>query len=349
MQKIIFVVDDSATNLAMAKAALEHDDYLAITIDSAEKMFKALAKVHPDLILLDIDMPEMSGFDAIKLLKESEEHKDIPVMFLTAMQDTDAEARGIELGAVDFVVKPFSEPVLLKRIQNHLHIDELIHQRTELLTERTAQLLKLQNSVVFTLADVVENRDHNTGGHIERTTEYCNILMHAMKTSGVYDDVLNGWDIDLVASSSRLHDLGKITVPDHVLNKPDRLTEEEFEIIKTHPQNGSKIIKHMIERAGGEDFLHHANAFASAHQEKWDGSGYPLGLKGTDIPLEGRIMAVVDVYDALTSERPYKKALSDDAAVEIITKDTGSHFEPAIVQVFLDNFNKIKQARLHYS
>ena len=268
MQKTIFVVDDSITNLAMAKDALEHDDYLVITLDSADKMFKALGKVRPDLILLDISMPEMDGFCAISLLKSNELHKDIPIIFLTAMLETEIEAKGIELGAVDFVVKPFSEPVLLNRIKNHLQIDEMIRQRTQELTQRTSQLERLQNSVVFTLADVVENRDKNTGGHIERTTDYCRILMQSMLDANVYADDLRAWNLDLVASSSRLHDLGKVSISDAILNKPDKLTDDEFEVIKTHPQAGARIIEHMITRTGDADFLHHAKLFASYHQEK---------------------------------------------------------------------------------
>jgi len=346
MQKTIVVVDDSFTNLVTAKSALESGDYLVITLDSAEKLFKALHKIHPDLILLDIDMPEMDGFEVIKVLKSSDLYRDIPVFFLSAMQDSEIEAMGIELGAVDFVVKPFSEPVLLNRIKNHIQIDELIHKRTEELIERTEQLERLQNSVIFTLADAVENRDHNTGGHIERTTEYCKILMSAMLDAGVYAEELRSWNLEMVASSSRLHDLGKICIPDHILNKPGKLTDEEFEIIKTHPQSGSRMIEHMIERNGGADFLHYAQRFASYHQEKWDGTGYPWGLKETEIPLEGRIMAVVDVYDALTAERPYKKAFSDEKAAAIIEEESGTHFEPEIVAVFLENIGKIKQARV---
>jgi len=347
MQKVIFVVDDSIINLAVAKGALEYDGYLVVTLDSADKMFKALGRVRPDLILLDINMPEMDGFSAISLLKSSDIYKDIPVIFLTAMLETEIEAKGIELGAVDFVVKPFSEPVLLNRIKNHLRIDEMIRKRTEELTQRTAQLERLQNSVVFTLADIVENRDKNTGGHIARTTDYCKILMQAMLDANVYADDLRSWNLDLVASSSRLHDLGKISIPDSILNKPDKLTDEEFVVIKTHPQAGARIIEHMISRTGDADFLHHAKQFAAYHQEKWDGSGYPWGLKNLNIPLEGRIMAVVDVYDALTSERPYKKAFSDEKAVKIIENDSGTHFEPAIAGVFVDNIHKIKQNRIN--
>ncbi|MDR0441779.1 MAG: response regulator, partial [Treponema sp.] len=209
MQKTIFVVDDSATNLSVAENALEKQ-YQVITLSSAVKMFTALEKVKPDLILLDIEMPEMDGFEAMKRLKSGDSYSEIPVIFLTSLSDSANEAHGIELGAVDFIIKPFSEPVLLNRIKNHLHIDELIRERTEQLREKTAQLQRLQNGLVFTLADIVENRDANTGGHIDRTTVYVKILIDAMMANGVYADDIRGWNLESVVSSARLHDIGKI-------------------------------------------------------------------------------------------------------------------------------------------
>ncbi|MCL2834960.1 MAG: response regulator [Treponema sp.] len=295
MKKTIFVVDDNSTNLAVAEEALE-EQYLVITLSSAAKMFTALEKITPDLILLDITMPDISGFDAIKRLKAGTQYTDIPVIFLTGLTDAETEAAGIELGAVDFIVKPFSAPVLLNRIKNHLYIDELIHERTALLSKRTEQLVRLQNSIVFTLADVVENRDSNTGGHIERTSVYVKIFIEAMLERGLHADEIQSWNLDLVVSSARLHDLGKVSIPDSILNKPDKLTEEEFAIIKTHAAAGERIIDHMISRSGDGDFLRNAKFIAGYHHEYWDGSGYPYGLKGKDIPLQGQIMAIVDVW-----------------------------------------------------
>jgi len=343
MQKTIFVVDDSSTNLAMAEEALEKY-YTVITFSSAAKMFTVLEKIKPDLILLDIDMPELNGFEAIKLLQSGSETSDIPVIFLTGLAENEIEAEGIELGAVDFIVKPFSTPVLLNRLRNHLHIDELIRERTKELRERTSQLERLQNSIVFTLADLVENRDANTGGHIDRTTTYVRILIDALMESGVYLDEIKRWNLDSVISSARLHDLGKILVPDNILNKPGKLTPQEFSIIKTHSLGGDKLIEHMIERTGGADFLSSARLFATYHHEKWNGRGYPYGLKENEIPLHGRIMAIVDAYDALTSERPYKKASSSEEAIEIIRKDAGKHFDPRITEVFCALKDKLEMA-----
>jgi putative two-component system response regulator len=342
-KKIIFVVDDNETNLTVAEEALSKH-YRVISLPSAAKMFRAFDKFRPDLILLDVEMPNMNGFEAMEILKANALYMEIPVIFLTRLSDAASEAHGIELGAVDFVMKPFSEPVLLNRIKNHLNIDELIRERTSQLFKRTEQLVRLQNGIVYTLADVVENRDETTGGHIERTSVYVRILINAMKDRYLYVEDMHDWDMDLVVSSARLHDLGKIAIPDSILNKPGRLTPEEFATIQTHCEAGEKIIDQMIARTGNAKFLHNAKLFAAYHHEKWNGSGYPCGLKGKDIPLQGRIMAFVDVYDALTSERPYKKAFTHEEAVEIIMKDSGQHFDPFIADVFNSVKDEILQA-----
>ena len=336
MLKTIFVVDDSDTNLAMAEETLEKQ-YRVMTLPSAAKMFTLLEKVTPDLILLDITMPEMTGFEAMKRLKASGSH-DIPVIFLTGLTDPADEAYGIELGAVDFITKPFSEPVLLNRIKNHLHIDELIR-------ERTAHLIRLQNGLVFALADLVENRDRDTGGHIDRTTSYIKILLDAMMARGVYVDEISGWNLDQVASSARLHDIGKIAIPDAILNKPGSLTHEEFETMKTHAAEGQRIIEQIVSRTGEAEFLRSAKLSAGYHHERWDGSGYPYGIKTTEIPLQGRIVAIVDVYDALVSGRPYKKPFVEEEAIRVIVDGTGKHFDPSIAEVFYEIKDQIVDVR----
>ena len=348
MPKTIFVVDDNITNLSVAEEALENH-YAVITLSSALKMFAILEKVTPDLILLDIEMPQMNGFEAMKLLKANDPYAEIPVIFLTAMSDADNEAYGIELGAVDFIAKPFSVPVLLNRIKNHLHIDELIRERTEQLRERTERLSRLQNSIVGTLADIVESRDLNTGGHIERTTVYMKLLLDAMIERGVYAEEISDWNLDLVISSSRLHDLGKISISNNILNKPSSLTRDEYKAIKTHSSEGERIIDQMVDRTGEAEFLHNAKLYAAYHHERWDGSGYPYGLKGTNIPLQGRLMAIVDVYDALTSERPYKRAISSEESVEIIMGGAGKHFDPLIANAFYEMKDQFKEATLKLS
>ena len=334
MQKTIFVVDDSLANLMMAHETLE-SRYRVITLSSAEKMFVALKKIAPDLILLDIAMPEMSGFDAMKQLKASKHHANIPVIFLTALSDSYNEALGIELGAVDFITKPFSVPVLLNRVKNHLQIDDIIRKRTE-------WLARLKNGIAFTFADVVERRDKYTGGHIERMAANLKILMDAMVAHRAYVEEIRRWDLEEVASAARLHDVGKIVIPDSILNKPGSLTEEEFETVKTHTIEGGKIIDRIISEADESEFLQSARLIAVYHHERWDGKGYPHELKGNVIPLHGRLMAVIDVYDALVSERPYKKALAHEAAVNVIRNDAGKHFDPLIAGVFCETCDQFK-------
>jgi putative two-component system response regulator len=214
----------------------------------------------------------------------------------------------------------------------------------EIIQERTAQLRRLQNGLVHVLADMVENRDKATGGHIERTMAYIKILLTAMKERGIYADEIQGWDLETTISSVRLHDVGKIVITDKILNKTGRLTYDEFDEMKTHAEEGERIIDKMIESTGEVEFLRNAKLFAGYHHERWDGSGYPRGLKGAEIPLQGRIMAIVDVYDALVSERPYKKALTSEAAIDIIMEDRGKYFDPKIVDVFFevkDLFRKV--------
>jgi len=335
--KTIFIVDDSDTNLSMAETALE-DQYRLMTMPSAMKMFALLEKVIPDLILLDIEMPSMDGFEALKKLKTVHYWAGIPVVFLTGRTDPVVEARGFELGAVDFITKPFSAPVLLNRIKTHLDIDKIIR-------ERTSQLHRLQNSIISVLANMVESRDKTTGGHIERTSAYIKILIEQMMKHDVYTKEISGWDVEKIISSARMHDLGKISITDIIVNKPSKLTEEEFEIMKTHAVEGERIIDEIIAQTGEGEFLRNARLFAGYHHERWDGKGYPHGLKGDEIPLQGRIMAIVDVYDALVSERPYKKAFSEEDAVRIIMECAGTHYDPKIADVFFKAKDLFKAVR----
>jgi len=337
--KTIFVVDDSDTNLSMAEEALDRL-YRVMTMPSAAKMFSLLGKITPDLILLDIEMPEMDGFEALNRLKSESLWANIPVVFLTGRTDAAVEVHGFEMGAVDFITKPFSAPVLINRIKTHLDIDELIR-------ERTAQLNRLQNSIVSVLANIVESRDKGTGGHIERTSAYIKILINEMKKRGVYADIISSWDIEKIISSARMHDLGKISITDLIVNKPGKLTDDEYDIMKTHALEGERIIDKIIAQTGEGDFLRNARLFAGSHHERWDGKGYPNKLKGEDIPLQGRIMAIVDVYDALVSERPYKNAFTDEEAVSIIMENAGTHYDPKIAEVFFEVRDLFKEAKAH--
>lgn len=338
MQSTIFIVDDVDTNLTAARDTLK-EKYRVMTISSAARMFAMLEKLTPNLILLDIEMPEMDGFEALKQLKANPDYADIPVIFLTGITDSEVEAQGFQLGVTDFIRKPFSAPVLLNRIKTHLEIDEIIR-------ERTAQIVRLRNAIVFNFADIVEARDANTGGHIERTSKYLELLVSKIIEHGEHADEFSNLNLESFVSSARLHDVGKIAVSDVILNKPGALTDEEFEIMKSHAVEGVKIIEQIASRAGDGRFLRNAKLFAESHHERWDGKGYPHGLAKTEIPIQGRIMAVADVYDALVTERPYKKAFPEQVAVDIILDGSGSHFDPYIVDVFSEvkeGFGKIRE------
>lgn len=325
--KAIFIVDDSESGRVAAKSALD-GHYMAYALPSAAAMFRLLDKIVPELILLDIEMPEMGGFEALTMLKASQRTKNIPVIFLTGKSDTQTEIRGFDAGAVDFIHKPFSSPVLMKRIETHINIDEIVKNSLKVVKQA-------YQATISGIADIVESRDHGTGGHIARTREYLMILVQGMIDMGLYTDEVHTWNLDILASSAQLHDVGKVKVSDLILNKPGKLSVDEFAQVMLHCADGEQIIDKIITSSEDERYLIHAKRFAASHHERWDGSGYPLGLKGEAIPLEGRIMAIADVYDALVSERPYKKPFTHEEAMEIIRDDAGKHFDPKLVELFL--------------
>jgi len=341
MKKIIFVADKSTVNLKAAEKILS-GKYHVIAFSSSAEMLESLEEFKPSLILLDIDL---NAFETIEKLKSNPLHVEIPVMLSAKSINAESEACGIKRGAADFILKPFDEFIMLNRIKMFLHIDELIYERTVELIERTEQLKSLKSGIVFTMADIVENRDDSTGGHIDRTSVYMEVLIKALLERGVYADEISEWDLELVTSSARLHDIGKIEIPDCILNKPGFLTNDEFDKMKTHSAAGEIIIDRAIARTGDEEFLYNAKIIATYHHERWNGTGYPYGMKETEIPLQARIMAIIDVYDALVSERSYKEALTHEKAMEIIMNESGKHFDPQIAEVFKLINKEIKEIK----
>jgi putative two-component system response regulator len=339
-RELIIIVDDNLANLQVGKDALS-GTYRVLTIASAPKMLEMVDRFPPALILLDVDMPGMSGYEAIKILKSREETRDIPVIFLTGMTDAASEITGLDLGAVDYIVKPFSPPLLHKRIELHLLLES---QRRTLLDynnnlqgmveAKTKTVVKLQNKILQAMSELVEGRDSVTGNHIERTIHCLTILLNAVKNSEMYIGQVKSWNIELLLRSSQLHDIGKIGISDSILKKPGKLTEDEFSAMKEHVAIGVGFIEKLDDGEDDSNFLRYARIFAEYHHEKWNGSGYPKGLAGEDIPLLGRLMAIADVYEALTSVRPYKKAFSHEEAVRIILESGGTHFDPALITLF---------------
>ena len=346
-RKTIFLVDDDITNLTVGKKSLMNL-YNVFTLNSGEVMFEMLENITPDLILLDVNMPGLDGYEVIKMLKADEKNANIPVIFLTALRNEEMELEGLSLGAVDYITKPFSTSRLLKRIEIHLLVESqkhmLVTQKQELLYfnnnlsqmvhEKTKTVVELKNAILSTMAELVEHRDEITGGHIARTQRYIKSLMDAMKIQEVYKNEMKKLDEELVLLSCQLHDVGKIAIRDSILKKPGKLTPDEFLEIQTHADFGEKAILKLKDKTMDNDFVEYARIFAASHHEKWDGSGYPKGLKGENIPLLGRIMAVADVYDALVTDRPYKKALPHNKAAEILIEGRGSHFDPDLIDLF---------------
>ncbi|MDR2028351.1 MAG: response regulator [Treponema sp.] len=341
-RQIIFLVDDNMTNLTTGKNMLK-DRYDVFSIPSGIKLFEMLKKVSPDLILLDIEMPEMDGYETLKRLKAENKTKDIPVIFLTARNDPGSELEGLSLGAIDYIAKPFSPPLLLRRLENHLLIrnqqmalKDYNENLQQMVQKRTRQVVELQNSILNTVTEMVEFRDDTTGGHIERTQRYLKVLVDKLLQENIYWEEVSSWNLEFLIPSAQLHDVGKIAISDTILNKPGKLSAEEFEIMKRHTSIGEAAIEGIMKTIPENDFLHHAKIFAGTHHEKWDGSGYPRGLKNFEIPLQGRLMAVADVYDALIALRPYKQPLSTQEAERIILEGKETHFDPALIELFQD-------------
>ena len=349
-RKTIFLVDDDITNLTIGDNALS-DYYNVFTINSGATLLKMLERRIPDLILLDVEMPEMNGYETIKRIKLNPATSNIPVIFLTAQSACEDELEGLSLGAIDYILKPFLPILLRKRIEIHLLVESQKHELIrfnnnlmDMVEAKTKTVVELRNAILYTMAGLVEYRDVTTGKHIERTQAYLRVLLNALIESGKYPEEAARWDLDLVLQSAQLHDVGKIAIKDDILLKPGKLTPEEYERIKEHTTYGKNIIDEIKTLTTEQAFLDYARVFAGSHHEKWDGSGYPEGLKGEEIPLLGRVMAVVDVYDALISNRSYKNALPHGEAVKIIIDGSGTQFDPRMIEIFVkvtDQFDEI--------
>jgi len=347
-KELIILVDDNPANL-LAGINVLSKNYTVATAPSAEKLFGLLENSKPALILLDIDMPGMDGYETIKKLKAQELTKDIPVIFLTGKTESGDELEGLSLGAIDYITKPFQPPLLLKRIEVHLlvgrqtvELKNFNDNLQKMVEEKTQNVLELQDALLKTMAEMVEYRDDITGGHIERTQAGVKILLEEIERSGLYREETKGWNTNLLLQSCQLHDVGKISIADSILKKPGKLDNDEFDEMKKHTTFGEEIIKKIESMTKESDFLKYARTFAVSHHERWDGKGYPRGLKENKIPLLGRIMAIADVYDALISVRPYKKAFTHEEAAAIIIEGSGTQFDPTLVGVFTRTAEKFR-------
>jgi len=354
----ILVVDDTPDNLSLMSGLLK-DFYKVKVANGGEKALKiAASDSPPDLILLDIMMPEIDGYEVCNRLKGDTKTRHIPVIFLTAKSEVSDETRGLEMGAVDYITKPISPPIVLARVKTHLAIkavqDFLRDNNKFLETEvkkRTVEVMAIQDVTIRAMASLAETRDNDTGNHIRRTQHYLELLAVKLRFNPRFSSFLNDdKTIEMLYKSAPLHDIGKVGIPDRILLKPGRFEPAEFEIMKTHCALGRDAI---IQAERGLDiempFLKYAKEIAYGHQEKWDGSGYPEGLSGDDIPISARLMAVADVYDALISRRVYKEGMPHEKAVQIITESKSTHFDPDVVDAFLELQEEFKTIAGRYA
>jgi len=331
------LIDDDEVCLAMGREILEAR-YTLYPVPSGEQAFQILQKITPDLILLDIEMPGMDGYEVLRKLKHENSTKEIPVIFLTSSSGPGNELDALRLGAIDFIAKPFSPILLVQRIENHL----LMRSQGKELANSKAK--KLQKAILNTFCELAEFRGKPNYEGTGRVSEYMRIMLEAMLKQGLYSDQIGSWDLEAFVDVARMHDIGKIYISDAILNKPDRLSDVEFDEIKKHTNYGLEIINRIQQQLGdASTFLDYAAVCAESHHERWDGKGYPKRQKGEGIPIAGRLMALVDVYDALLSPRPYRKQVNPNEAASEIIRGSGTSFDPALVEVFktvLDKFAK---------
>jgi len=352
----ILIVDDSPENLAVLSELLQ-TEYRVRAATSGKKALRVVKTAHkPDLILLDVMMPEMDGYEVFARLRADPETRDIPVIFVTAMDSTEAEIRGLDVGAVDYIAKPIVPPILRARVHTQLELkqarDWLKNQNDYLeieLARRMSENLLIQDVTIHALAHLAEIRDPETGNHLRRTQGYVRALAEQLSDHPRFADFLTPHAIELLVKSAPLHDIGKVGIPDHILLKPGPLTPEEWEIMKTHAKLGRDAIEQAerdVERP--LEFLTMAKDIAHYHHERWDGTGYPEGLAGDDIPIAARLMALADVFDAIISQRVYKPPLSFEESYAIIVAGRGTHFDPDVVDAFVARFDEFQRVATRY-
>ncbi len=348
----ILIVDDERFYINVLVELLQ-DKYTLYIAKNGEQALKRCVETSPDLILLDIIMPEMDGYQTCLKIKQNPQLTNIPIIFLTGITDLESEAKAFKYGAVDFICKPIAPPTVEARIKTQLSLlnaRKALEQQNQLLEEkvreRTHEIELIQDAAIYSLSMLAEARDLDTGEHIQRTQNFVKALAKKLQTHPKFKSFLNDKTIEELYKSAPLHDIGKIAVPDYILKKPGKLTAEERVEMEKHTKYGGDAIRNAEKRSGSSSFLRFAREIAYSHQEKWDGSGYPKGLKGDQIPVSARLMAVADVYDALVNKRVYKPAYSHQDAIDYITQQRGLHFDPDMVDAFMQiesEFKKITQ------
>lgn len=338
----IVVVDDNPVNLDLAESLLK-STYKVTKLISGEQLLKFLTRVKPDMILLDIQMPILNGFETLQEIKKNSQWDNIPVIFITGQKDTDSEREGFRLGAKDFIAKPFDHLVMLARIRSHMDLHEYSTRLEEVIKRKTQEVEELQNVITISWAEVIESRDGTTGSHVRNTTRYFEAFLKILCGMPDYKNLFTPDTIADLLKASTLHDIGKIGISDLVLKKPGPLNEEEYTYMKMHSKIGANIIQKIMDYTKTDNFLVYAKNMALSHHEKWDGTGYPNGLKGTEIPIYVSILSIVDVFEALTSVRPYKKAFDYNSSIDIMRKERGKFFVPDLLDIFQKHDSIMKE------
>ncbi len=348
-QANILIVDDTPDNLELLTGMLKQKGYRVRPAPSGRLALQAAHSDPPDLVLLDISMPEMDGYQVCEQMKADETLREIPVIFISALTEPLDKVKAFFMGGVDYVTKPFQIEEVHARVDTHLKIHRLqveLERHNENLEEQVrAQVKEIsasQMATIFALARLAESRDDNTGKHLERVQIVCRELAIKMGENPRYGSEITDSFIENIFHASPLHDIGKVAIPDSILLKPDRLTPEECGIMKTHPVRGAETLEAVQRQYPNNLFINMGIEIARYHHEKWDGNGYPEGLKGARIPLCARIMAVADVYDALRAKRPYKKAFTHEESSDIILKDRGTRFDPDVADAYMEIHAHIK-------
>lgn len=347
-QMRVLVVDDVETNVDILVEALGDDYRVSVAMDG-ESALEIIEEDPPDIILLDIMMPGIDGYQVCERLKSKTATRDIPVVFLTALSDEENETKGLALGAVDYIAKPFRAAIVKARVKNHLELKQHKDHLENLVAKRTREVFLAQEISMECIGSLSEFRDPETGGHIKRTQHYIKALANPLRSFSKFSRILNEETIDLIYKCAPLHDIGKVAIPDDILKKPGKLTQEEFGIMKTHTTHGHEVLLSAKTRLDAGNYLKCAGTIALTHHEKWDGSGYPRGLSGDNIPVEGRLMAIADVYDALVTKRVYKPPFPHSQAIAIIIEGKGKHFDPDMVEVFKDHAEAFRAIALEFA
>jgi putative two-component system response regulator len=349
-QASILVVDDTVANLRLLQEMLSESGYDVRPCPNGAMALRAAASDPPDLVLLDINMPEMDGYEVCERLHASDTGATIPVIFISALNETHDKLEAFRRGGVDYITKPFQFEEVRARVETHLtiqryreqleaqntHLEDMVEMKSREIIAAKEELSQAQLATIAAMCKIAEARDDDTGKHIERTQAYCRLLARKYLERGLRPDVVDEEFLANIDRSSPLHDIGKVAIPDAILCKPGKLTAEEFEQMKTHTVIGAANLGDVYKQYPNNEFLRTGIQIARSHHEKWDGSGYPDGLAGEDIPLAARIMAVADVYDALRNERCYKPPFEHQRARDVIVGDRGSHFDPEVVDIFME-------------